>query len=405
MSFNIVDLIKDQVTDAVLEKAGGLLGADAPNLSSGLEGAIPALLGGITGAANAPGKSEALFDAVNQADDGLLSDFAGALGGANSGQMIEQGSSMLSGLMGSGMMNNLGSVLSSVSGMSRGGTGSLLGMLAPIVMGVLKKKVLGGGMNAGGLLSMMNDQKANIASAMPANLSSQLGSIEGFPKFDGLPSVSGIADGVTGAASDAMSSASAGVGAAADKLGDAGQQGVEAVKGSGGGIGKWLIPIAAALGLGWFAMNFLGKGDTDVNVPDASDATAVVGEATTAATDAATSAVTDATAGASDAVTELSGTVTGMFNQASETLGGITDVESATAALPGLEEISGQVSSLPDLFDNVPEVARGPLQGMVTEGMGSLQPIVDKLRNIPGVGPVLEPVIAPMLETLSGLGG
>jgi len=393
MSFNIVDLIKDQVTDAVLEKAGGLLGADGPKLSSGLEGAIPALLGGLTGAANAPGKSGALFDAVSKSDDGMFNDFAGALGGANSSEMIENGSSMLSGLMGSGMMSNLGSVLSSVSGMSSGGTKSLLGMLAPVIMGVLKKQVAGGGLDAGGLLSMMNGQKANIASAMPSNLSAELGKLDGFPSFDGLPSVSGIADGVKDAAGDAMSSVSSGVGAATDKLGDAGQQGVDAARSAGGGIGKWLIPALLALGLGWLAYTFLGKNEVDLPAaPDVSGAASDI-------KDAATNAMGDVD------VAGLSGDVTGMFNQASETLSGITDVESATAALPGLEDLGGKVSALPDMFDKVPEAARGPLQGVVSEGLGSLQPIIDKVLAIPGVGGVVEPVLTPILDTLSGLGG
>jgi len=399
MSFNIVDLIKDQVTDAVLEKAGGLLGGDAPNLSSGVESAIPALLGGLTGAANAPGKSGGLFDAVNNADDGLLNDFAGALGGSNSSNMIEQGTSALTGLLGSGMMGNLGSVLSSVTGMSRGGSGSLMGMLAPVILGVLKKKVLGGGLDAGGLLSMLNGQKANIAGAMPSNLASQLGGIDGFPSFDGLPNVSGIASGVgdavggvKDAAAGAVDSATGAVGSAADKLGDAGAQGVDAAKSAGGGIGKWLIPAIIALGLGWLAYTFLGKGD--VEVPDVSGA----------ASDAA-SAVGDAASGALPDVEGLTGDVTGMFNSASETLGGITDVESATAAVPGLEELGGQVAGLPDLFDKVPEAARGPLQGVVSEGLGSLQPIVDKVMAIPGVGGVLEPILQPILDTLGGLGG
>ncbi len=410
MSFNLVDLVKDQVTDAVLQKAGGLLGGDAGNLSSGLTSAIPALLGGLTGAANAPGKAGALFDAVNNSDDGVFGDLAGALGGPNANGMIEQGSNALSGLMGSGMMGNLGSVLSSVTGMSRGGTGSLMGMLAPIIFGVLKKKVLGGGLDAGGLLSMLNGQKSNIASAMPSNLASQLGNIDGFPSFDGIASgVSGAASNVAGGVSNAASNVAGGVADAASGVTGAAASGVEAVgdtaKSAGGGIGKWLIPAIIALGLGWLAFTFLGK--KDVDVPDvsgaASDAASATGDAVSGAADKAT----DAVAGAADGlnVEGLTGDVTGMFNQASETLGGITDIDSATAAVPGLEELGGKVAGLPDMFDKVPEAARGPLQGVVGEGLGSLQPIIDKVMAIPGVGAVLEPILEPILETLGGLAG
>ena len=57
------------------------------------------------------------------------------------------------------------------------------------------------------------------------------------------------------------------------------------------------------------------------------------------------------------------------------------------------------------MFDKVPEAARGPLQGVVSEGLGSLQPIVDKAMALPGVGGILEPVLKPMMETLGGLKG
>lgn len=387
MSFNIVDLVKAQITDAVMEKAGGLLGGDASKLSTGMSSAIPALLGGLTGSAKVPGNSGALFNAVSNTDEGLLNDFAGALGGSNSSNMIEQGSNTLSGLLGSGMMDNLGSVLSSVTGMSRGGTGSLMGMLAPVILGVLKKKVLGGGMDAGGLLSMLNDQKSNVATAMPTNLRSELSKIDGFPSFDASSGVSNI----TGAVSGAASSATGAVSSGADAVGDA-------AKSTGSGIGKWLVPILVALGLGWLAFTFLGK--KDVEAPDIS------GAATGAASDAA-GAATDAVAGATGDldVSGLTGELTGVFNQASETLGGITDVESATAAVPALEGIGGTVSGLPALFDKVPEAARGPLQGIVGEGMGSLQPIIEKVNSIPGVGSVIGPILEPILETLSGLAG
>jgi len=233
---------------------------------------------------------------------------------------------------------------------------------------------------------------------MPSNLSSQLGGIEGFPKFDGMPDVSGAASNVAGAASGAVGSAASGINSGVNAVGDT-------AKSAGGGIAKWLIPAAAALGLGWLAFTFLGK--KDVDVPDVSGAASDAAGAATDAASGAAGAATDAAAGLADGlnVDDLSGSVTGMFNQASETLGGVTDADSATAALPALEELGGQVSGLPDMFDKVPEAARGPLQGIVGEGLGSLQPIVEKVMAIPGVGGVIGPVLEPMLETLGGLGG
>ena len=97
MAFNLVDLIKDQVTDSVLETAGGLLGGDdAHKVVSGVESAVPALLGGLTGAAaSAPERASALFDTINKADDNLLTHFGGVLGGSNAGKLLGQGTSCL----------------------------------------------------------------------------------------------------------------------------------------------------------------------------------------------------------------------------------------------------------------------------------------------------------------------
>lgn len=418
MSFNVVDLIKDQMTDAVLQKAGGLLGADGANLSSGLSNAIPALLGGITGAGSAPGQETKLFDAVNQADDGLLNDFAGALSGDNSAGMVEQGSNVLSGLLGGGMMNNLTSVLSSASGMSRGGSSSLMGMLAPVILGVLKKKVLDGGLNAGGLMSMLNSQKSNIAQAMPSNLATQLQGVEGFAAFDGLKSdvansVSSGAAGVKDQLSDAKNGAASSIDATAAAVSDTAEK-------TKSGMSKLLLPAIVALVLAWLAFTFLGKKDTaPAEQADAATETsqgadsqsantgaeASVEGATEAASDTASTALTDAAAAAGVDMDAITGDVTGLFDQASETLGGITDLDSATAAVPGLEALGETVSGLPDMFDKVPEAARGPLQGIVGEGLGSLQPILDTVLAIPGVGNIVEPIIGPMLETLSGLAG
>ena len=53
----------------------------------------------------------------------------------------------------------------------------------------------------------------------------------------------------------------------------------------------------------------------------------------------------------------------------------------------------------------LPDAAKGPLQSVVSGGLGGLQPVIDKVMGLPGIGPILEPVVGPMVEMLGGMAG
>ncbi|MBX2835520.1 MAG: DUF937 domain-containing protein [Gammaproteobacteria bacterium] len=383
MSFNVVDLVTDQLKGPLLNQMTNLLGDDGANASKGLESAVPALLSGLTGVAQTPEGAGNLFNAVQQQDDSILSNLGSLLGGNDSGSLISSGGSMLGSLLGNSAMGSLGGILSKFTGMSSGGTSSLMGMLAPVIIGILKKKVLGDGLNAGGLASMLLGQKSNIMSAMPSGLGDQLSGISGFADIGGQ--LGDAASGLKNAAESGVASASQTVSNAASGVGDAAHDAVDTAKSTGGGLKKFLIPLIAIALLAWLAMKFLGDNGADTAVDQAADAVS--------------GAVGDVD------VSELGTNLTGIFNSASETLGGVTDLDSAKAAVPGLEELGGKVTGAAELFNKVPEAARGPLSGIASEGLGSLQPIIDKVMAIPGVGDVLKPIIDPILEALSGMAG
>jgi len=401
MSFNIVDLVKDQVGGQIMGQIGGLLGDQSDKAEAGLGSAIPALLNGLTQRAAVPGGADSLFGAVNDSDDGLLDNLGSLLGdSAGSKSMMDGGTSMLSGLLGNSGLGGLSGIISAVSGLSKGNTGSLLGLLAPVVMGVLKRKVLGGGMNAGGLLDMLKGQNDNITAAMPAGLSDQLNSSSFLSSITdvaggGLNQVTDAAGAAVGKASDMAGSAADTLGNAADSVTDAagnvasaaGDTARDAASG-GSSMMKKLIPIIGLALLGFLGLKFFGGSAED---------------AATSAGDAAKDA-TAAVAGAAD-VDGLSSDLTGMFDTAKTSLEGITDEASATAALPALEEMKSKVDGLGGLIDKVPEAARGPLSGIISTGIGTLTPIIEKLRALPGVGGVIDPIITPIMETLQGLAG
>ena len=432
MDFNIVDLVKDQISDQLVGQLAGAAGTDSTQASNALGGAVPGLLSGLTGAANKPGGAGALLEAVNKQDDGLLGNLGSMLGQGQGNQLAQQGSGILSSLLGGGALGTLSSVIGGMAGIGRGNSSSLLGILAPIVLGVIKKKVLGGRLDAGGLSSMLSSQQTNINAAMPMGLNDQL-TTQGF--FDS------IAGGATGASAPDVSAPRV----SAPNVSAPHVSAPEAPKG-GGGLFKWLIPAVAVAALAFFGLKFLGG--KDVDVPDvgavgdvasnaADTATDAAGSAADAATDAAgsaASAVTDAASDVTESATAafssvtdgidpgaleaaqaalpagidmeaITGQLNGAFSSTTDALGSITDEASATAALPALTEAGEGVSKFGDVFKRLPDAAKGPLSGMVENGMGAVTPLLEKVQAIPGVGGIIEPVIGPMLETLQGLAG
>ena len=94
-----------------------------------------------------------------------------------------------------------------------------------------------------------------------------------------------------------------------------------------------------------------------------------------------------------------------MFGSASETLSGITDVESAKAALPKLEEASGTLDGLTGMLSGAGDDAKSAVATAAEKGMGALTPILEKLQSNESIWAVIGPVIEPLLEKLKALLG
>ena len=524
MSFNIVDLVKDQVKGQLIGQMGNLLGNEGGKATGAVDSMIPALLNGLTGSASSNDGADKLFGAIQDQDDSLLDNMGSLLDGGQASTVIDNGNSVLSNLFGSGGLGKLAGALSGFSGVSKGGTSSLMGMLAPIVLGVLKRKVMDDGLNAGGLASMLSNQSNNISASLPQGLGDQLNS-SGF--LSGLSGIGGAgagiaagaagtvaagASGIAGGARDAAGSAAGAVGNAGDGIANAAgnardgvantagnardgvanaagntrdgvaeaagntrdgvanaagnardgvanaagnaRDGVSSVAGNtadavgdgakkGGSFLRWLAPLAILAALAWAAFTFLmpGAKDATTGMTDkvsegAAAVTDTAKDATASATDAVkdtaaavTDTATDATASATDAVKDTAATATdsatdataglagaldpsavgdqvgGLFSSATETLGGITDADSAKAAIPAFGELGTKVDSVTEMFGGLPEAAQGPVSAIAKTGMGTVQPLVDKALALPGVGSILSPVIGPIMEKLGGLGG
>jgi len=402
---NIVDLVKDQLTSQVLGSLGSLVGTNEAQTKAASAAAVPALLSGIAKMAGTTQGAGQLASALGGLDLGMLGNLAGVLGGSNASKMADKGGSLLGTLFGNSATSMIVETLASFLGIKGGIARSMLSYLAPVVLGTVAKQLTSSGksIDASGIQSLFADQSRNIQSALPAGLS--------------LGDFGSIAKAVTSATSGGASHSS-----------HASHGHVER-KQESSGFPSWLPWLALPLiAIGAFLLMNKDKGakpaDKGAVVVNQTEmmkkmaeaqksGEALAGKAAEKVADAGAEAVkttTDAVAAvvekATDAIdmTAFGGDMTGLFGKLTDSVKGITDVPSAEAAVPGLKDLAGILEGYKATADKLPEAGKATVKEMVGTNLGTLQPIIDTVLAIPGVGDILRPIVEPMLKTLSAFG-
>jgi hypothetical protein len=265
---NLLDMVKGQMTDSVMQQLGAASGLGAGDVSKAMGAIIPTQLSAIVKHGSTPQGAEGLMGMLGGL--GNLGDFAGMLGQTGGAASIAKiGSSLLPSLFG----NQLGGVVSglaSATGLGSGPLNMLMGLAGPLVMGQLGKAVTGGGLNAAGLASMLGGMAPQVSSMLPAGLGNILGGLGGLGALAGaagnIGNIAGAATGalgnLTGAASghlgDAAKAAGA-IGAAGAGLAGAATSGLGgAVSGAASSLGSVAAPVAAKGGMGWLVPAIIG---------------------------------------------------------------------------------------------------------------------------------------------------
>ena len=151
---NLLSMTQSFITPDLVQKFSGALGQPADKVQSGLKSVIPTFLMGL---ANKGSSNEGAQSILNMAKNPNL-----------------QGTEAVNGIFG----NELTSVttsLGSATGMSSSSVTKMLGMIAPVVMGMLGKKVNQEGMNASGLKGFLSQQKSSLANLVPTGISNLFG--------------------------------------------------------------------------------------------------------------------------------------------------------------------------------------------------------------------------------------
>lgn len=365
---SLVDLIKNQITPDVLGKLAGQIGASETQTKSLVGAAVPTLLSALAGSASQAGGPQKMLSALS----GLSS-----LGDMFSGATQEKGSGILSSLLGGSTLSGIVSMLAKFSGIGGDSTSKLLGYLAPMVLGGVMSSFKGKTPDAQGLTNLFAENKSAIANAMPSGLS--LANIPGF--------------------SNASETVRAAAGTATRTVGRAAEPVVEAASPL-----KYLLPL---LGLGALAIGawwFLNQAPAVVVPPMKTPVVVTPSMPEVTAPVVPEIPAIPAVPTISAEAVKLGGDLSGWFTSLNDSLGGITDVATAEAALPKLKVAVSQLDSAKAAFDTLPAVGKSSILSIVTSNLGALKDLIAKVTGISGVSDLVKPLTDSLLKTLTSLG-
>jgi len=371
MAINLVSLVMDFLTPDMIGRMASAVGLDRTKVQSAINSAVPSVLAGFSSVAAQPGGAQRLANAAID-QTGTLEGFSRNLGTGTQSSLIESGSQMLSSVLGSRDQNALTAAIARFTGIGGGATGSLLGMLAPVVMGTITRQ-LGAGADPKGITDLLASQKDNIAAALPAGLANQL-------------TGTGLLDSIGGAARTAAAATGETLRSSASTARAVVSDSARRATGTSPSANwlYWLIPIAAVVALVVYLMATPSEQITQT------DATTSQQSVTTG------QAVTTASLGIDKQVTD---TLDGLRT----TLGGINDAASAHAALPKLQEAAAQLDTLNGLNAGLSADQKKSVASLVNPTMPALNQMFDKVLAIPGASEELKPSIDALKTKLASL--
>jgi hypothetical protein len=377
MATNLVAYIMQFITPDMISRIAAALGLSRNDAQAGVSAAVPTLLAAISGAAVKPGGAQSLVDAIKQ-QSGVLESTPRMVGGGNQPSFIEKGSSQLTALLGSHDQSALVGAVGKFAGLQQDESRSLLGMLTPIVMGLIGKQI-GPRLDVSSLTALLASQRDQIAQALPAGMSKLL-------------SGTGLLDSLAGAAGSAAEEVGQAGRMATATTGQIGQFASSAgrwVEGSGqraAGVASpgipawvyWAIPLAVIAGILWYLLG--DRAEQFAQRPP------------TVATQSVMVGGVDIGKQVGDSLGDLR-----------TSLQGITDAASANAALPKLQANAAQIDKVNSVVGQLSDDQRRFVGGLVTPPMIAINQLFDKVLAIPGAGEVVKPTIDNLKTKLADL--
>lgn len=387
-----MDLVKSAISSSgVADQIGSAAGLDKSKTNSAIDAAIPVLLSGLMKKASTPSGASELSNIFKKqdAEPSILDNLGSLVSGGASSKLLGMGSSLLPMLLGSSQASIV-SVLMKLLGIGDKGVLGLLGSLAPIVMGVVGKQAKSaGGFDPGVLTNLLGGQSNFLSSALPNE----------------LKGVMGLAD-LGRQASETVNNAARNTTRETTTRERAYVAPAPAAPASS--PLSWLLPLLALAGLGFLGYTFMsGTKKEEVKTPVVRTPTPVP------ATAPAVKPVPDSVAAPLElpklelpggmSIEDLKAKLSGSFDGITTTLGSITDVDTAKGAVSKLQEAAKAYADLG--MDKMPAAATGTLAPFIKPYFEKVGGLLNTLYLIPGVKEIIEPVLGPMVQSVSKMMG
>jgi hypothetical protein len=376
MATNLVSSVMQFLTPDMVARIARTLGIDPDAAQKVVSAAVPTILASFAGLAAKPAGAQQLSETVQQQRPDMLSQITNVIGGPDQKAIADTGSGLLSTLLGGSGLNGLVSATSTFAGINQNASKTVLGLIAPMVLGALGQQQRDGGLDANGLANLLSSQKDQITAAMPSGLANMLGA-------------RGMLDALDGSLRRGADTASAAAGRMASTMSDsargAGQVGYGAARRPlTASWPLWILGLVVLAGLGWY---FLGEREHQLV------------EQTRGLINKATEDVATKTPNPTDVSADLTSSV----DTVRTTLQGITDPTSARAALPKLQQATEQLERINSLAAQLPPSSRKELASLVEASMPALNRLCDRALSNPQVAGLAKPAIDALHAKLQSL--
>jgi hypothetical protein len=243
MAINLVSLVQQVLTPQMVSSLARAVGVNEAVAQKLVAAALPAVLAALGTAAAAPGGAQKVSDAISNSDPDVLTKVSQAASGGNT-RFLNEGGTLLSGLLGGGGLSSLTGALSQYSGAPHPATQTLLGAITHAAVGTIGQQDPSNWSDPSAILSLLNSQKGAIAAALPPEVSRML-------------SASGLLAGLGTAAAAATQTATSTVSSAASAASSTASSAARSAQAasSSSGFPMWaiiLIVIIVLVAIYWF---------------------------------------------------------------------------------------------------------------------------------------------------------
>lgn len=155
------------------------LGEPEQAVSRGLETSLATVVTGVGNKVKEPGALRQIFDLIQGAPTGAM-DLSSLASGSTAGgsSIIDMGRRLLSMVFG-GSQNAVASAVGRSAGLSEGTASRLLGMAAPMVLGVLGQRVSSERLSPDGFANMVQREASGVRGMLPSGLGDLLNRVTG----------------------------------------------------------------------------------------------------------------------------------------------------------------------------------------------------------------------------------